>query len=111
MDPWECPRCHTINAGWVGQCLCPPATTTGAESPITVTVKPELPHIRKCTCPVVSTEHSRGPGCFWDRYSRERSERLEDAGLGTAEQRSTAIDMLSAEAQLRAVLSAPPKDG
>lgn len=21
-SPWECPRCHKINAGWVPQCFC-----------------------------------------------------------------------------------------
>jgi len=22
MSPWECPRCHRINAGWVAYCDC-----------------------------------------------------------------------------------------
>lgn len=23
-EPWECPRCKTINAPWVAQCTCKP---------------------------------------------------------------------------------------
>ncbi len=29
MEPWECPRCRTIHAGWVARCDClPPVVTT-----------------------------------------------------------------------------------
>jgi len=29
MTPWECPRCHRINAAWSAQCTC----TTPIENP------------------------------------------------------------------------------
>lgn len=28
MEPWECPRCHKIWAGWVSGCSCSPPTYT-----------------------------------------------------------------------------------
>ena len=28
FEPWECPRCHVIHAGWVDRCTCPPPTFT-----------------------------------------------------------------------------------
>lgn len=27
MNPWICPRCGVVNAGWVARCTCRPATT------------------------------------------------------------------------------------
>ena len=25
-EPWECPRCKTVNAPWLSQCTCKPIT-------------------------------------------------------------------------------------
>lgn len=44
MEPWICPRCGIVWAGWVSQCEC---------KPLPVVTAPALPpHVRAqgCTC-------------------------------------------------------------
>ena len=31
-QPWECPRCHRINAGWNPSCFCNPEQQSAFES-------------------------------------------------------------------------------
>ncbi len=59
MDPWECPRCHTINAGWVAQCTCKPTTATVADANDFLYNGSVM-----CDCPISSGQHTRGPGCY-----------------------------------------------
>jgi hypothetical protein len=38
MEPWICPRCGIVHAGWVAQCTCKPptisASTTSSVFPV-----------------------------------------------------------------------------
>jgi hypothetical protein len=40
MNPWICPRCNTVWAGWVPKCTCKRVYTVGSGSASTVV----------CTC-------------------------------------------------------------
>lgn len=44
-SPWECPRCHTINAPWIPSCSCKPPTYTVSS----FSTSP-LPDGKKCFC-------------------------------------------------------------
>jgi len=35
MEPWICPRCGAVWAGWVAKCNCHPPTTTASSTTIT----------------------------------------------------------------------------
>ena len=41
MNPWECPRCKRINAGWVPHCECKPAAAENDKDDV-------LSHCGKC---------------------------------------------------------------
>ncbi len=49
VQPWECPRCHAINAGWVPRCECKPAQLTsfpgGAMTTLDFCGSKTTPHI------------------------------------------------------------------
>lgn len=39
MEPWICPRCQTVWAGWVAQCRCSPVPSTSSNTASSSTVR------------------------------------------------------------------------
>lgn len=51
MNPWECPRCRVIHAGWVDRCDCTPPTGTSTG---------KLEDQKNCACAHPQLEETTG---------------------------------------------------
>jgi len=61
MNPWECPRCHVIHAGWVARCDCKPNTAASTGEGVS---DPTIGAHRSTQCPICHQD-------VWVGYSHE----------------------------------------
>ncbi len=65
MKPWECPRCKTIHAAWVGSCTCRPEESP--QQPLCDQSKQIGQKVEMITCScgasVIPPEHHIGFKC------------------------------------------------
>lgn len=67
-QPWECPRCHQMNAPWMPHCNCTLATGSGFAFITSATggnggANPEVIYTEVTKCDICGRHHMRGVSC------------------------------------------------